>query len=230
MMNPRKKNGLIFELKLVTIAPIMSALKDIPGPGSSLFGKTRRAVLSALYTHPDESFYLREIVRATNAGMGAVQREVKQLLEAGIIQREVRGNQVYYRADKNCPIFKELKNMMIKTAGIGDVLKAGLQELSDRIAVAFVYGSAADGSIQRDSDIDIMIIGNVTFGDVTSALGPAQDILSREINPSVYSLEEFREKVAAGHHFLKSVLASDKFFLIGEADELEKLAKSGVAE
>lgn len=202
----------------------MSALKDIPGPGSALFGKTRRAVLSVLYTHPDESFYLREIVRATNAGMGAVQREVKQLLEAGIIQRETRGNQVYYRADKNCPIFEELKNMMIKTSGIGDVLKVSLQELSDRITVAFVYGSAADGSIQRESDIDIMIVGNVTFGEVTSALGPAQDTLSREINPSVYSLEEFREKVAAGHHFLKSVLASDKFFLIGDADELGKLA------
>lgn len=215
---------MIYEPKLVTIAPIMSALKDIPGPGSALFGKTRRAVLSVLYTHPDESFYLREIVRATNAGMGAVQREVKQLLEAGIIQRETRGNQVYYRADKNCPIFEELKNMMIKTSGIGDVLKVSLQELSDRITVAFVYGSAADGSIQRESDIDIMIVGNVTFGEVTSALGPAQDTLSREINPSVYSLEEFREKVAAGHHFLKSVLASDKFFLIGDADELGKLA------
>lgn len=215
---------MIYEPKLVTIAPIMSALKDIPGPGSALFGKTRRAVLSVLYTHPDESFYLREIVRATNAGMGAVQREVKQLLEAGIIQRETRGNQVYYRADKNCPIFEELKNMMIKTSGIGGVLKVSLQELSDRITVAFVYGSAADGSIQRESDIDIMIVGNVTFGEVTSALGPAQDTLSREINPSVYSLEEFREKVAAGHHFLKSVLASDKFFLIGDADELGKLA------
>jgi predicted nucleotidyltransferase len=208
----------------------MSALEDIPGPGSALFGKTRRAVLSVLYTHPDESFYLREIVRATNAGMGAVQREVKQLLEAGIIRREMRGNQVYYRADKNCPIFEELKNMMIKTAGIGDVLKVGLQELSDRIAVAFVFGSAADGSIQRDSDIDVMVVGNVTFADVTSAFGPAQDTLSREINPSVYSIEEFREKVAAGHHFLKSVLASDKFFLIGDENELERLDESRVAK
>ena len=224
------KNDLNCETKLDTIAPIMSAFMDIPGPSSALFGKTRRAVLSVLFTHPDESFYLREIVRATNAGMGAVQREVKQLLEAGIIQREMRGNQVYYRADKNCPIFEELKSMMIKTAGVGDVLKSRLQAVSDRITVAFVYGSAADGSIQRDSDIDVMVVGNVTFADVTSALGPAQEMLSREINPSVYSSEEFREKVVAGHHFLNSVLASDKFFLIGDANELDRLAESGLAE
>jgi hypothetical protein len=75
-----------------------------------------------------------------------------------------------------------------------------------------------------------MVVGNVTFADVTSALGPAQEKLSREINPNVYPLGEFREKAVAGHHFLKSVLASDKFFLIGDANELDRLAESGVAE
>src|SRR5260370_119611 len=108
---------------------------------SALFGKARRALLGLLYARPDEAFYLRELIRAARVGQGAMQREVKRLSDAGIIERTARGREVYYRANPGCPIFAELKSMMVKTAGVSDVLRAALVPLERRIRVAFVYGS-----------------------------------------------------------------------------------------
>jgi predicted nucleotidyltransferase len=192
---------------------------------SSLFGKTRRAVLSLLYSHTDESFYLREIARVAGLGLGAVQRELKRLSGTGIIRRTVRGNQVYYQADPDCPIFEELKNLVIKTAGVGDVLRAALAPLADRIEVALIYGSFARGEEHRGSDVDLLVVGDVTFSEVASALAEAQDTLSREINPTVYPPGEFQSKLREGHHFLTSLSKEPRIFLIGGEHELERLAE-----
>ena len=193
--------------------------------GGVLFGKTRRAVLSRLYGHVDEAFYLRQLVRDTGAGLGAVQREVGLLHGAGIICRERRGNQVYYQANSRCPVFEELRSLVVKTAGIGDVLRSALRPLSDRIRLAFLFGSVARGDARRGSDVDVLIVGNVTFAEVVSALGPSQAVLGREINPSVYPVEEFRAKLAAKHHFVDTVAREPKVFLIGDERELEGLAE-----
>jgi len=190
-----------------------------------LFGKTRRAVLSLLFGQTDGSFYLRQIARRTNAGMGALQREVKLLSDAGIIRRTVQGKQVYYQANPDCPIFEELTGLVVKAFGIGDVLRAGLSELADGVIVAFVFGSMVRGGESASSDIDVMVIGNVTFAEVVSVVGSLQETLNREINPTVYPVAEFRKKLADGHHFLTSVLGEEKIFLIGDANELERLAE-----
>ena len=211
-----------------TIVPIMGAVPD-NNLSAALFGKTRRVVLSLLYGHADEAFYIRYIVRVAGAGHGAVQRELRQLSNAGVIQRTVRGRQVYYQANQKCPVFTELKSLIIKTAGIGDILKDALAPLVDRINVAFIYGSMAQGKESKGSDVDIMVVGNVTFGDIVGRFGPAQEMLGREINPTVYPLAEFQSKVAAGHHFLKEVLAKDKVYLIGDEHELERVAGEWLA-
>ena len=195
----------------------------------ALFGKTRRAVLALLYSHPDEEFYLRQMVRAAGTGLGATQREVKNLTNAGIIRRTMRGRQVYYQANPECPIFPELRSMLIKTAGVGDVLRTALAPLADRINIAFIYGSVARGKERRGSDVDVLVVGNVTFAEVGAALGRAQKILEREVNPTVYPLAEFKSKLAAKHHFIKSVMKDARIFLIGDEDELTRLAEKRLA-
>lgn len=208
----------------------MSTTPESDTLAASLFGKTRRAVLSLLYSHADEAFYLRQLARVTEVGLGAVQREVKRLSDSGIIRRTVRGRQVYYQANPDCPIFAELKSLMVKTAGVGDVLRTALAPLADRINVAFIHGSYTRGEERRGSDVDIMVVGDVTFAEVVSALGPAQETLGREINPTVYPPAEFRSKLAARHHFLKTVLRGAKVSLIGDERELARLAKKRLAD
>jgi len=196
---------------------------------SSLFGKARRSVLAVLYTHPDESFYFRQLVRASGVGLGPVQREVRNLTSSGIIVRSVRGKQVYYQANRECPIFEELKSMMTKTAGIADFMRSSLAPLIDRISLAFISGSVARGEHRRASDIDLMVVGDVEFGEVVAVLGPAQEKLSREINPTVYGRREFASKASAGGHFTSRVLSGKLIFLIGDRDELARMAKKRLA-
>jgi predicted nucleotidyltransferase len=161
--------------------------------------------------------------------LGGVQREVKRLAEAGIIRRTVRGRQVYYQANPECPVFGELKGLVVKTAGAADVLRDALAPLAQRINVAFIYGSVARLGQKSGSDVDLIVIGDVSFGDVVSALRTAQETLSREINPSVYLPAEFKSKLKARHHFLSSVLRNEKVFVMGDEHELARLGPVRVA-
>ena len=212
-----------------TIVPTMSTFSDTDNLSRTLFSKTRRAVLSLLYSHVDDAFYLRQIARAAGGGLGAVQRELKQLSEAGIIQRVVRGRQVYYQANPRCPVFEDLKKLVVKTVGAGAAVRAALAPLGDRINVAFIYGSIAHSEEGRDSDVDVLVVGEVTFGEIVSSLREAQKTIGREINPTVYPPAEFRSKLTAGHHFLNTVLRGPMLFLIGDKRELARLAKKPVA-
>jgi predicted nucleotidyltransferase len=191
---------------------------------AALFGKTRRAILALLFGHPERSFYLRQIVREAEAGVGAVHRELQQMTAVGLLTRAHSGRQVYFQANPQCPVFAELRLLIAKTAGVGGGLKSALLALQDRIVCAFIFGSMASGQWSEGSDIDLMVVGRLDFGEVVAALYPVQERLSREINPTVYPEEEFRAKLAAGHHFLSTVLAGEKLFLVGGPDELEKLA------
>jgi predicted nucleotidyltransferase/DNA-binding transcriptional ArsR family regulator len=191
--------------------------------GSALFGRTRRAILSLLFTRSDESFYLREIVRLTNAGLGPVQRELKVLYDAGIIERQKAGKQVYFKANRNSPIFPELKSLIIKTVGVADIICSALSPLAGKIWISFIYGSFAKGTEKRSSDVDIMVIGNISTKEVVKALNQAQQSLGREINPSVYSTKDFKQRMETGNPFINRVIAEHKIMLIGNEKDLTKL-------
>jgi len=192
---------------------------------SGLFGKTRQAVLAFLYLRSDSSFYTRQILDALRIGRGTVQRELKNLTDTGIISREVQGRQVYYRANEKCPIFNELRSIIRKTFGVADVLRQSLAPLADKVQVSFIFGSVARSADDRRSDIDLMVIGRITFGEVVSLLKPAEEMVGREINPVVYPVAEFKKKVKSDHHFVRTVVEEAKIFVIGDEDELRKLAE-----
>jgi predicted nucleotidyltransferase len=190
-----------------------------------LFPKTRRSVLALLFTRPEEAFYLREVVRATGAGRGAVERELGSLAKAGIVVRETRGNLTYYRANRECPIYTELQGMMVKTAGLADVVRAALAGVKG-IQLAFIFGSTAAGTADVRSDVDVLVVADAPFSKISAALHDAQDRLGREITPTVYSPTEFKEKLADKHHFLMRVLSEPKIVLVGDLDGLEQVGRS----
>lgn len=188
----------------------------------ALFGKTRRRVLALLFGRSHEAFYLRQISRKTGVAVGAVQRELARLTLAGLITRTPEGSQVYFRANPHSPVYDELQRLMVKTAGIADALRSTLVS-SKKIDVAFIYGSVAKGSHSTYSDIDIMIIGEVSLSELLPLLGLAQERLAREINPTIYTPEEFRSKRGGRRHLVSRVLEEQKIFIIGTDDDLKKL-------
>lgn len=203
----------------------MGTLQGKDNVGTTLFGKARRGILSLLYGHVGEEYYLRQIVRTLGIGVGPVQRELKQLTDSGIIKRRVHGRQVYYQANPSTPIFKELKSLITKTIGVADILHSALLPSAEQIKIAFIFGSIARGSEGKTSDIDIMVVGNISFEDVTSLLSSAEKQLGREINSVVYPTTEFQQKIRDDHHFVSNVLDGEKIFLIGDELELERLTK-----
>jgi uncharacterized protein len=202
---------------------------DAQFAGRSLFGHTRSVLLAMLYGHADQSFYVRQLVRAVGAGHGALQRELKHLTEMGLVLRRTQGNQVLYQANSQSPIFSEVKSLITKTVGIHDVIRSALVSLGSEIQIAFVYGSVARQKERADSDVDLMVLGNASFSDVVSALGPAQTALGRGINPTLFPVSEFRSKLAAENHFLRSVMKEKRLFVLGTDNELAKLASKQLA-
>ena len=194
-----------------------------------LFGRTRRRVLAWLLGHPDERFYLRQIVRKSGAAQGAVQRELQTLAGAEILQRTVEGRHVYFQANRASPIFPELHALLLKTAGIVGAVREALAPLRDDIRTAFVFGSAARGELRSDSDVDVLVVGDASFTAVAGALTTAQRRLGRDVNPTVYPPREFRKKIRTGHHFLTAVLQEPRLFVVGGPDELAGLVAGRVA-
>jgi len=202
------------------------------GLADLLFGRTRGAVLALLYGRADQSFYTREIAREVDTSIGAVQRELENLSTVGLILRKSRGSQVFYQANRDSPIFPEMRALINKTIGIFGVLRSVLRPLSKQIVSAFVYGSVAREEETAHSDVDLMIVGKASLDQVLSRLSTAEKVIGRSINPTTYSVSEFKSKLAAGNHFLTSVLKGQKVFLVGDEDELRKmggirLAKAG---
>ena len=190
---------------------------------SALFGTVRQRVLALLFVHTDQAHYLREITRIVDAGHGAVQRELKQLVDSGLLTRTRRGNQVFYQANQESPVFAELRGLMLKTAGLADVLREALSSLADRIKVAFVYGSIAEGTDRSASDVDLMIIGEVGLRTLGPLLPDVHDTLGREVNPVTMSPQELAERATHSDHFVTTVLHGPKIFLIGDQNELDQL-------
>ncbi len=188
----------------------------------ALLPKVRREILGLLFSNPDQEFYQRQIVRATEGGKGAVERELHALTTAGIILRERRGNMAYYRANRECPIYPELHGLMIKTAGVADVIRAELSRVPS-LKLAFIFGSMARGTADVRSDVDVLVVGEAPFADISAALLAAQERLGREVSPTVYTPSEFEQRLRAKHHFLARVLREPKIMLVGTNDDLRRV-------
>lgn len=184
-----------------------------------LLGRTRSAVLGTLLLQPDKSLHVREIARLTGANAGSLHRELRKLAELGVLMRSQTGRQVNYRANTACPVYEELAGLLRKTSGMADVLRSALLPLTGQIDTAFVYGSMASGKTHAPSDVDVMIVGSLGFVEAVIALEPAQQGLGREVNPTVFSCEEFDRRRHKNGDFVAMVMEQPKIWLIGETDE-----------
>ncbi len=198
----------------------------MPGLTETLFSEYRRKVLALLLLRSDEHFHVREISRLANVPAGSLHRELKMLLDAGLLTRNTIGNQVHYQANRNCPIFAELASIFRKTSGLADVLRLALSPLSDKVQAAFIFGSVARGEERATSDVDVFIVGDASFTEVVGALAEMNQKLGREINPVVMSHDQFFSKMASGEPFLNRIMREPKLFLIGTEDDLRKPEKS----
>jgi predicted nucleotidyltransferase len=189
----------------------------------ALFPKTRQGVLDATLTQPEKWWFLSELAEFLGTTPSSLQRELSALVDAGILEQRREGTRVYLRAQKRSPIYRELRGIVEKTAGIIPIVQTILAPFGGKILCAFVYGSVARAEEHATSDIDLMVIGQVGLSELTPALRKAERALGRDLNATTYSVDEFRGKVEKNDHFLTAVLKRAKQFVKGTERELDAI-------
>ena len=187
---------------------------------SHLLGDTRTAILAVLLLRPDEPQHVRELARLTGVSPGTLHRELTALESLGVLRRNAVGRQVFFAANRECPVFEELAGLVRKTAGLVDVVRNALLPHAPRIGAAFIYGSVAAGTETSRSDVDVMILGDLPFADAVKAMAPAQTSLRREVNPTVMKSAEFLRKRRAKDNFVTTVWKAPRLWVIGSDHEL----------
>jgi DNA-binding transcriptional ArsR family regulator len=196
---------------------IMTLLSDI------LSSKIRAEIFRLLFGLNLDALHVREIERRSGFTIGTIQTELKKLSSLGLVHSRRDGNRLYYRANQQHEIFKEIQILTLKTVGLADILKSVLVD-ENAIAVAFIFGSIARQAEKPGSDIDLMVIGNLGLRQISSHLSAAVEKIGREINPYILSAAEFKSRKEKKEHFLSRVLSEPRIFIIGNEDDIKAMA------
>jgi len=201
--------------KLSTIVDEMST-KNL---ANALFPITRLSILRELVLSADKSIHLRELARRTGLDPRGVQREARNLLEVGILVEEKSGNQRLYRINRKCPIYSELKMLILKTVGVADELRKTLEPLKNKMKMAYIYGSFASGTFTSESDIDLLVVGDLSLKTVISAISETGRKLSRVINSTVISPEKYEKERREQNSFINRIDTNQKIILFGDEND-----------
>jgi predicted nucleotidyltransferase len=193
-----------------TIADIMSTNRL----AEALFPRTRRNVLQHL-TESHDGLHLRELERRTGVNSRHLLRELHSLRDAGLLMAKNVGNQIIYQLNPDCPIFDEIRSIVRKTLGVASLLREALEPLSTKIELAYVYGSLAQGTERSDSDVDLMIVGEVSLREISPLLGDAHRAIRREISPTLYRPEEYADALVDTNSFVRRVHDGPRIDLMG---------------
>ena len=189
-----------------------------------LSSKVRAEIFKLLFGADNAVLHMREIERKSGFSIRTVQRELNNLVKLELLKKTKDGNRTYFQANKENPVFPDIYNLVQKTVGWVSLLKNALSETAD-IDFAFVFGSFASGTQKSHSDIDLMIIGNISLRKLISVLSGISEKTGREINPHVFDKTEFLQRIRNNDHFISNVTAAKKIFLLGKEDEFKKLVK-----
>lgn len=185
------------------------------GIAHALFSKTLGGVLALLFGQPNKSFYTREIIKQVGTGGSQVGKDLDRLAGAGLILREPRGNLVFYRANPQAAVYRELIGLVGKSFGIPEQLRRFIEPLANRIQYAGVFGSVARGEQRADSDVDLLLVGDVRLSELAIPLHEAEAVLGMRVSPTLMSEDEYRSRRQNGDYFLEKVLAGELIALWG---------------
>ena len=188
-----------------------------------LSSRARAEIFRLLFSGTGEELHVREIERRSGLNDSTIRQELHKLVRLDLVQSRRDSNRVYYRAKSENPLYPEIRNLVVKTSGLSDVLKSALKDT--RIRVAFVFGSIARGEEKAGSDVDLMVIGQLGLRDLSRLLSGIEKKIGREVNPHILHEDEFRKRARAKEHFVSSVMESSKIFVIGSQDELEAMGR-----
>lgn len=156
-----------------------------------MFSKRQQKMLGALILHPDRQYNTNELISIGGPGVGAGRNVLHAMEGSGILRRSQRANQVLYSINTQNPIYPDLRSICIKTFGMADVVAEALEPFRDSIKLAFLFGSMVKGSDRADSDIDLMVVGDLDYFELGTVIGSLQDTLGRHVDLNLHTPDEW---------------------------------------
>ena len=185
--------------------------------------KSRIKMLELFLFYSEKNFYLREIARLTKENTNAVRRELKNLIDVGIIKREEKGNMIFYEINKTSPLYEPLKTIFMRTESLGKHLKEALKNKNTKYVL--VYGSFASGRETEKSDIDLLIISAIKQSDIIDVISDFERKMLREVNYIIWTEKEFEKRIKENHHLLADIIKNPVIMIIGDEDEFRRAVK-----
>lgn len=204
------------------IAPKMR----VPVLDTLLLGKTRAALLREMFMNPDRRLSFNELVRRVKSGDGAVARELRTLIDAGLLVEEREGNQRFLLARRSSPVFEELKSFIAKTSGAPAAVREALGALEGKVAVAFIFGSVAQGRERPESDLDLFVIGSAGFSELMERLRELEKRLGRPVQLLCFDANSAQDRQSLRKASMRKILTGPKQFVLGDDVRLAALLNS----
>ncbi len=193
-----------------------------------LTSRVRAEIFRLLFGINQRELHIREIGRQAGLAMPTVRRDLEKLARLDLVNARRDSNRLYYSANLDHPLFPDIKNLVLKTVGLVDILRECLKKTED-VRVAFVFGSVASGETTAGSDVDLLIVGRLGLREATMVFSGVAEQIGRELNPYVLTEEEFRKRKKDHDHFLIRVSESPKLFIIGSERELSRFGAEWLA-
>ncbi len=196
------------------IIPHMGIIVQGKGLWRALFTRTQRRVLGLLYGYPDRSFYANEIVRLAGVGTGAVQRELNRLSEAGLFTVKKVGNQKHYQANRDCPIYPEIRSLVVKTFGALDEVRRQVQSRADDIDLAILHGKAAEELAACGAPLNLLVVSDTLRRlDLEVGLEQSGRRIGRRILLTLLRPERFLDLLDSADEQLAAILGEPRIVL-----------------
>ncbi|MFA5295509.1 MAG: nucleotidyltransferase domain-containing protein [Methanoregulaceae archaeon] len=176
--------------------------------------QARIKLLTLFLLNPGREYYIREIERITGEHYAAIHSELANLENFGLLSRNRRGKQVYFSVNTGFFLYHELQQIVLKTEGASRVLREQLPDLNG-ISCLFIYGSFAAGTADSQSDIDLFIVGDIGDDTILAAVVAAEKQLGREVNYTLMTDQEFRERQRKREAFVSNVMREPRIILVG---------------
>lgn len=164
-------------------------------------------IIKLFFKNPDKEYYFREIAKNLNKEPSHYQKYLDNLVEDNILLDERRGNMRFFRLNKEHPLYEEIKSIVSKTIGLENELKELVDKL-DSVDCAFIFGSMAKGTENSNSDVDLMLIGDINQDALTTAISSVEGKIAREINYHIYSNQEIVRKIKEKDSFISNLFLS----------------------
>ena len=182
--------------------------------------KTRSKILELYLSSPDMEIHLREIARRIEENINSTRRELNHLEGLHILSSRKEGNQRYFKMNKAHLIYPDLKNIYLKTTGVGNAIRNIFAEIRN-IKYCFIYGSFASNTEGIESDLDIFIVGSIEESKLIPIINGLEKKLNRDVNYIIYTPDEYRMRVERRDQFVMNVLEGEKIMLYGDENELQ---------